>query len=250
MGGASGDVRELRTEVQVGRQIHFTNAGRGAGRTVLVTVVGDRDARDRYDGVGFVDHDFDRAAGVVVVAGHVSERPVGGAAGGIHEGRAKIETFEVLSFDALRGSRRAVRLAIVDAGVTLHVDDRVRLVDDDRNRAALVVVVGAAREGPVGGAARGVRELRPKVEVGGQVNAAHAGRGAGRTVFFAVVGQRDTGNRHEGFGLVDGDRNGAVCGRVVGITGEAPVSRAAWEIDKRVPEVQKGGEVLTQNAGG
>ena len=53
---------------------------------------------------------------------------------------------------------------VVGAGVAGDRAGRVGLVDHDRHAAALVLVVGATGEHPVGRAARGVREAGAEVQ--------------------------------------------------------------------------------------
>ena len=65
--------------------------------------------------------------GVVVVAGHVGERPVGGAARDVGEARPEVEAGQRFALaDARRRAGGAVRRAVIGARVAVDHDGRRR----------------------------------------------------------------------------------------------------------------------------
>src|SRR5262249_50707161 len=100
VGGASGDVGEGLAQVQQAAEVRRRrfHPGGPAGGAVGLPVVGSRVAVDRDARVGLGDGVADRAAGVVVVAGDVGERPaVGGAAGVGVGGARQVQAAEALA---------------------------------------------------------------------------------------------------------------------------------------------------------
>src|SRR4030095_15614789 len=165
-------------------------------------------------------------AGSVVVVGAAGEGPVRGAAWDIGEAGARVEAGgEVRPAHTGRMiQRRAVRVAVIDAGVAVDQDARVGLVDDDGGVAGSVVVVGAAGEGPVCRATWDIGEAGAQVDAGGEVRPAHTGRMIQRrAVRVAVIDAGVAVDQDARVGLVDDD--GGVAGSVVvvGAAGEGPV---------------------------
>ena len=209
----------------------------GAGVTLHV------DGRGRLG-----DRDGNAAAGgfVVVVSG---EAPIGGATGDVDERRAEVqEGIEVFTQNAGGRARGAVRLAVVGAGVTLHVDGRGRLGDRDGNAAAGGFVVVVSGEAPIGGATGDVDERRAEVQEGIEVFTQNAGGRARGAVRLAVVGAGVTLDIDGRVRLRDGDGNAAAGGFVVVVAREGPIGCAAREVGERFPEVQEGVEVFTENS--
>src|SRR5207248_1601465 len=109
----------------------------------------------------------------------------------------------------------------------------VGLADDDREVTRLVVVVGAAGEGPVGRPAGDVGEAGPEVEAAarGAAVAGHARARARGAVGAGVVGAAVAGEGGAvGVGLADDDREVTRLVVVVGAAGEGPVGRPAGDV--------------------
>ena len=218
-----------RRQVQPDERLAVDARGR-AGGGVRVRVVGDVVAGHDDRGVGLADDDGDRAAVVVVVAGHVGEGPVGRAARDVRERGAQVEAGEGLGEDAGGGAGGAVRVAVVDAGVAGDADRRVGLEDRDALlvRAAGVIRItverrgrGApVRQGDVGAVAR--EDDRDRL-----VESARAGHDGGRRELGAAVDVRaglEGHDRRRG-GLVDLEGLAVVAAGVVGIAGERVAGR-------------------------
>ena len=135
-------------QVEPGQAAVGTDALAGAGGGVAEGVVGDAVARDRAAvGVGLGDAVSDRAAGVVVVAADVGERPrIGRVAAGRGVGRARqVEPGQAaVGTDALAGAGGGVAEGVVgDAVARDRAAVGVGLGDAVSDRAAGVVVVAA-----------------------------------------------------------------------------------------------------------
>ena len=150
VGRAAGHVGEAGAEVQPGRVSPLTPVAVPVAPWA-VAVIDAGVAVDRDRGVGLADHDGDRAAVVVVVAGHVGEGPVGRAAGHVGEAGAQVQAGAGSRPSRPSRAGGAVGVAVIDAGVA---GDRrpwrrpCVIVDGDR-AAGVVVVAGDVGEGPV-----------------------------------------------------------------------------------------------------
>src|SRR5207237_471600 len=129
-------------QVQTGQAL-AQDAGGRAGRRVRRRVVGDAVGGDRDAGVGLGDGVIDGAAGVVVVAGHVSERPgVAVVSAGVRMRRAaQVQTGQALAQNA--GGRAAGRVSrrVVGDAVGGDRDAGVGFGDGVIDGAAGIVVV-------------------------------------------------------------------------------------------------------------
>src|SRR5207245_2331207 len=111
-------------EVQAGQALALDARGTARGR-VAVAVVGHVVARDRDGRVGRVVLVADRAAGVVVVAGHVGEgdRVADRAGRGVRADRAgEVQASQVLALDARGRARGRVAVAVVGHVVAADAD--------------------------------------------------------------------------------------------------------------------------------
>jgi len=180
-------------QVQTAAQVHPADARGHARRRVHRPVVGHAVRRHRDAGRGLADRDRHLAAGRVVVLIAV-ERPLRRPAGDVREGGPQMQQTAQIGrrrrLHAHRRARRSVQLGIVHARIPVHHDHRLGLGDVDRHVPALVVVVRAAREHPVGYAAGCVGEAGAQIQRAAQRRAVriHAGHRPGRAVRGCVVG--------------------------------------------------------------
>ena len=114
------------------------------------------------------------------------EAPVGRAAGHVGEAGTEVEPGQGLGLDTLGGAGRAVRRAVVGAGVAVDDDGRVGLVDDDLDVAASRFVVAVTGEAPVGWPPGTLVNEAPRSSPR-QVLAIDAGSCAGSAMSVAVV---------------------------------------------------------------
>src|SRR5262249_6341387 len=163
------------------------------------------------------------AAGVVVVAGAVGERPGVAVGPGVGVGRAReVQTAEALAQDARRRAGRRLRRARVGRVVGRHRDGGVGLADDVGDAAAgVVVVAGGVGERPGVAVGPGVGVARAREVQAAEALAQDAGRRAGRRLRRARVGHVVGRHRNVGVGLAGrfGDRAAGVV-VVAGAVGE------------------------------
>src|SRR5262249_8272919 len=134
---------------------------------------------------------------------------------------------QVRPADAGGGPGQPVGLAVVDAGVAAHVDDRVGLVDVDLALAAGRFVVLVAGERPVDGVTAGVGVGRAgEVQQAAQILVVHPGGAAGRAVRLAIVLPGVAGDREDRVGLGDLEGQGAADDVVVAAA-ERPILAVA-----------------------
>ena len=215
------------------------------GGGVARAVVGDAVGVDHDAGVGLGDGVVDGAAGVVVVAGHVRERP------GVAVVRAGVRVRRAAEVQAaLRSSPPTPvavpvavwAVAVVGDAVGRDRDRRVGLADVDRHVAALVIVVGVA-ERPVGGAAGPLVKLAPRLipllRSAPLTPVAVEGGACGRGIIGAAVAVDQDAGVGLGDGVVDGAAGVVV---VAGDVRERPgvaVVRTGIRV-RRAAEVQAG----------
>src|SRR5262249_40898367 len=155
--------------------------------------------------------DGDRAAGIVVVARDVGERPVGRPARHGREAGAQVQAAEALVLHAGGRAGGAVGVAVVGAGGAGHGDRGVGLADRDGDGPAIAAfVVGVAcvvRRDVVGAGVDLVTVVGQRHAAGAHARAADGARAA--AVRRAVVGERAVafgGGRRAGLADRDGDR--------------------------------------------
>ncbi len=125
--------------------------------------------------VCLIDDDGCCSVGVIVVASHIGENPVGCTAGDAGEAGSQSQTAQGLTLDSGSCPGSTVGVAVIVSGVTGDRNGSVGLVDDDGDRAVLAVEVSAAVKCPVGCAARNVDEGATQVQSGTQVRSADTG---------------------------------------------------------------------------
>ena len=110
------------------------DTGRGAGRSVCRSIIGERVRSDHDGGVSLADRIIDRAGRIVVVAGDIGECPgIARVGAGIGVGGwRKIETNQCFGGDTGRGAGRSVCRSIIGERVRSDHDGGVSLADRKR----------------------------------------------------------------------------------------------------------------------